>query len=194
MKTRDAMQITVQTHPNGYGLTVNGNEFMYFNEVDLLAGFMAHVGLGETQNMERGTILSSLMSAMLGDAYANCVSLLKQRVGLLTSQINGSIERMDRAVNFVNDTEAVVKGFQRRLDNIGFQLKATEADYEINKKEVDRFRKALVSLDVKAQTLTKSFEDSGALLELAKKSQQRRAKRSPQRARMATTIRKLNRP
>ncbi len=41
MKTKDAIQVKVQTYPNGYGLTVNGEEFMYLNPIDLVAGFIS---------------------------------------------------------------------------------------------------------------------------------------------------------
>ena len=88
MAKKEKLTLSLQTVPYGYVLKVEDQEFMYFNEVDLLAGFLSHVGMGETSPMEKGTILSSLFTAMMGDAYADAVTTLKQRVGLLTSQYN----------------------------------------------------------------------------------------------------------
>ena len=45
-------RITVQTLPNGYSLNFDGdrqNGYMYFNENDLLKGFMIHIGLNMTE-------------------------------------------------------------------------------------------------------------------------------------------------
>ena len=91
MKERNLMKISLRTVSNGYTLTVDESEFMYFNEVDLLAGFMAHVGLSETGYMDKGAILNTLFSAMMGSAYADSVTTLKQRVGLLSSQYDITI-------------------------------------------------------------------------------------------------------
>ena len=91
-KEKHFMKIEVHTLPNGYSLDVDGTSYMYYNEIDLIAGFMAHVGLSETNYMDRGSILSALMSAMIGDAYSDAVTTLKQRVGLLTTQYTTTIE------------------------------------------------------------------------------------------------------
>ena len=46
------INISVKTVPNGYVLKVgDAEDFLYFNEIDLLAGFMARVGaLSTTQD------------------------------------------------------------------------------------------------------------------------------------------------
>ena len=43
----ELLNIKIQTLPNGYALTVDNNEYMYFTLEKLLEGFMYHVGLGE---------------------------------------------------------------------------------------------------------------------------------------------------
>lgn len=53
MAKKEKMTLTVKTVPNGYTLKVDDQEFMYFNEIDLLAGFLSHVGMGETNSMEK---------------------------------------------------------------------------------------------------------------------------------------------
>jgi cysteinyl-tRNA synthetase len=164
MKTKEAMQISITTKPNGYDLTVNGEGFLYFNEVDLMAGFMAHVGLGETASMEKGSILSALMSAMLGDSYTDAVTLLKQRVGLLTSQYNTTIERMDKAIEYVTQAEKTINGFMRRLETIETQIRSTELDHADSKKVVDEVKKNVSSLQKKADEITNSLANSATIM------------------------------
>ena len=164
MKTKDAIQVSVQTHPNGYGLEVNGEKFMYFNEVELMAGFMSHVGLGETKSMEKGTILSMLMAAMLGDAYTDAVTTLKQRVGLLTSQYNTTIERMDKAIEYVNQAENTINGLMKRINDLEQKMKGTEADHAENKKVVDEAKKKLADIEKKADDVYNSLANSATIL------------------------------
>lgn len=164
MKTKDSMQISLQTHPNGYGLTVNGEKFMYLNLVDLMAGFMAHVGLGFETQMEKGTILSSLMAAMLGDAYTDAVTTLKQRVGLLTSQYTTTIEQMDKAIDYVAQAEKTISGLTARIENIETNLKATEVDHAKNKKAVDDVAKTIVEIDKKAENVFNSLSNSATII------------------------------
>lgn len=164
MKTKNSMQISLQTHPNGYGLTVNGEKFMYLNLVDLMAGFMAHVGLGFETQMEKGTILSSLMAAMLGDAYTDAVTTLKQRVGLLTSQYTTTIEQMDKSIDYVTQAEKTISGLTARIENIDTQLKATEVDHAKNKKAVDDVAKTIVELEKKAENVFNSLSNSATII------------------------------
>lgn len=164
MKTKDAIQVKVQTYPNGYGLTVNGEEFMYLNPMDLVAGFMAHVGLGEPTQMEKGSILSALMAAMLGESYTTAVTTLKQRVGLLTSQYNTTIERMDKAIEYVTSAEKTIDGMIKRIEAIEDQLKGTEAEHAENKKVVDDVKDKLADIDKKADKVMDSLANSATIL------------------------------
>lgn len=45
-------QITLRTLPNGYILKVNANEYVYFNEKELVTGFLFHVGYNEPEASE----------------------------------------------------------------------------------------------------------------------------------------------
>lgn len=45
-------QITLRTLPNGYVLKVNANEYVYFNEKELVMGFLFHVGYNEPESSE----------------------------------------------------------------------------------------------------------------------------------------------
>ena len=40
---------------------------MYYNPMDLLAGFMVHVGLQQTEYMEKGNILTMLFQILVAN-------------------------------------------------------------------------------------------------------------------------------
>lgn len=124
MAKKDLPKIKLSTLPNGYALTIDDKEYMYFNEIDLLAGFMGHVGMREVDYADRGTILTSLMSAMLGDTFTNAVATLKQRVALLSGKYETTMEKMDDAIAYVNNAQKQIDSLGRDIKNLqeGFKL------------------------------------------------------------------------
>jgi predicted nuclease with TOPRIM domain len=118
MAKKDLAKINLSTLPNGYALTVDGKEYMYFNEIDLMAGFMGHVGMREVDYADRGTILSSLMSAMLGDTFTTAVATLKQRVSLLSGKYETTMEKMDDAIAYVNDAQKQISRLEKDIQNL----------------------------------------------------------------------------
>ena len=170
MAKKELKQIMLKTVPNGYALSVDGTECMYFNEVDMLAGFLAHVGLCESANMDKGTILSVLFSAMMGEAYADQVTTLKQRVGLLSSQYNTTIERMDKAIEYVTQAEKTISGLVNRIEQIEIQLKATEADHAKNKKVVDDTSTKLADIQRRSEQTLNSLANTATILKSLEES------------------------
>lgn len=159
MAKKEKLTLSLQTVPNGYVLKVEDQEFMYFNEVDLLAGFLSHVGMGETSPMDKGTIISSLFSAMMGNAYADAVTTLKQRVGLLTSQYNTTISRMDDAIDYVTNAEKQIEGLGKRIKATDEAMKATELLHADNKKEVGATNTRLTMIETRVDELSKRAEE-----------------------------------
>jgi len=135
MAKKNLQKIKVSTLPNGYALTVEDQEYMYFNEIDLLAGFMGHVGMREVDYADRGTILSSLMSAMLGETFTNAVATLKQRVSLLSGKYETTMAKMDDAIVYVNNAQNQIERLEKDIKNLqdGFR----EALNENNKLKSD---------------------------------------------------------
>lgn len=170
MAKKELKQIMLKTVPNGYALSVDGTECMYFNEVDMLAGLLTHVGLCESANMDRGTILSVLFSAMMGEAYADQVTTLKQRVGLLSSQYNTTIERMDKAMEYVSQAEKTISGLMNRIEQIETQLKATEADHAKNKKVVDDTSNKLADIQARSNQVMNSLANTATILKTLEES------------------------
>ena len=158
MAKKEKMMISLQTVTNGYTLSVDGNEFMYYTEIDLLAGFLAHVGIGETTPMEKGTILSSLFSAMLGGAYADAVTTLKQRVALLTSQYTTTIDRMDKAIDYVTQAEKQIESMTNRIKALEDSLKATDMTNATTKKSVNEANTRMTMIMGKVSDIDKRAE------------------------------------
>ena len=163
-KEKHFMKIEVHTLPNGYSLDVDGTGYMYYNEIDLIAGFMARVGLSETNYMDRGSILSALMSAMIGDAYSDAVTTLKQRVGLLTTQYTTTIERMDKAIDYVTQAEKQIDSMLGRVKALEEQIKGTEQIHIDNKKIVEDTKLKLASIEKKADKVMDSLANSATIM------------------------------
>ena len=163
-KEKHLLKIDVHTLPNGYSLDVDGTGYMYYNEIDLIAGFMAHVGLSETNYMDRGSIMSALMSAMIGDAYSDAVTTLKQRVGLLTTQYTTTIERMDKAIDYVTQAEKQIDSMLGRVKALEEQIKGTEQIHIDNKKIVEDTKLKLASIEKKADKVMDSLANSATIM------------------------------
>lgn len=121
---REQRTITLDTLPNGYSLEVDGEAFMYFNEADLLAGFLTHVGLAESKSMERGTILSGLVAALFGQAYAEGVATLRARVNQLTLRANDAMSEMDEATNYAHTAGKTITDLKAQVQELRESVQA----------------------------------------------------------------------
>lgn len=128
MAKKNLAKINLSTLPNGYALTVDSQEYMYFNEIDLMAGFMGHVGMRDVDYADRGTILSSLMSAMLGDTFTDAVATLKQRVALLSGKYETTMAKMDDAIAYVNNAQKQIERLVKDIQNLQDGFKAALND------------------------------------------------------------------
>lgn len=65
-KKKKLPRIEVHTLPNGYSLAIEGHkqEYMYFTPEKLLEGFMVHVGLKMTEQLNTDTIKNFIDSAL----------------------------------------------------------------------------------------------------------------------------------
>ena len=77
-KTRPS--IDVKTVPNGYTLTVDKGNYMYFTPEELLMGFMMHVGCGVTTELDTDK-LPSIVAAIV--AYPTQQELVQKNIWIL---------------------------------------------------------------------------------------------------------------
>lgn len=82
-------KITIQTLPNGYSLNVDGlhpGGFLYYNEMELLAGFITHVGLHEENPMESTKMLRIMFQTIIGQEYVEAADNMMQTVEKLSKR------------------------------------------------------------------------------------------------------------
>ena len=123
-------QITVQTLPNGYALNFDGNEFMYFNEVDLLAGFLARVGSGQTKEMEKGDILNALFDIMLGQKYAQDVTKLNDVVMRLEAKYSERLTKLEKEIKVIDEAIEKHATMKKQLELVTKMTKEMQEGYE----------------------------------------------------------------
>jgi hypothetical protein len=89
-------RIEVRTLPNGYSLNFDGahqaNGYMYFTADKLLEGFMLHIGLNMTEQLDTETMQNFIMSALEWNSNEKCVreiERLKRELSAMTSKRNG---------------------------------------------------------------------------------------------------------
>lgn len=82
MKRKKIKQITVETHPNGYSLRFDGMSavqgYMYLTLDKLLEGFMLHIGLGMTDQLDQETMQDFILAACNWNENEACVGEIKR--------------------------------------------------------------------------------------------------------------------
>ena len=96
MAKEKLIKINVRNLPNGYSLTVGTQEYMYYNPMDLLAGFMVHVGLQQTEYMEKGNILTMLFQILVGEQWEDNVNAMYGRINDMDSRLTGTLNRLEK--------------------------------------------------------------------------------------------------
>lgn len=88
MKKKNIKHICVSTLQNGYTLSFDGmNEksgYMYFSIEDLLKGFMMHIGLNMTDQLDMDSVDAFLKAVIQWNDNKKCVAEIRR----LTTQLN----------------------------------------------------------------------------------------------------------
>ena len=109
-------KITIQTLPNGYSLDVEGlhpGGFMYFNEIELLAGFITHVGLHEENPMESTKMLRIMFQTIIGQEYVEAADNMMQTVAELNKrcqEIEKKLRELQAEANATKKTKEPTNG------------------------------------------------------------------------------------
>jgi len=132
-KKKNLKKITVLTVPNGYTLTYDGMKpaggHMYFTPEQLLEGFMVHIGLEMTEQLDIDTMQDFIVAACNWKDNAKCI----QEIEKLNTQVNGLrlrrnglatklIAERNRLLTMVEAIRKMEKKFKGT--DIGDQLKA----------------------------------------------------------------------
>lgn len=111
-------KIELRTLPNGYSLEYAGKKFMYFNELDLLAGFNARVGAGETAYLEKGDVLKAVFDMMLGEQYARDIEQLNKTVLALEMKYNDSVAKLERELIKVEEANEKHEALRKKIKEL----------------------------------------------------------------------------
>ena len=155
-------KITVTTHPNGYTLEFDGHEFMYFNEMDLLAGFIARVGGGNTKEMEKGSLLNAMFDVMLGEKYAQDVTRLNDTVAKLEVKYADRINRLERQISILDDAQEKHEAVMKNVKNLTEMVHKLMEGYGEACKPYDEYRLRIDKLDKDTSRIESHFKAATA--------------------------------
>lgn len=150
-------KISLQTVPNGYAFSYDGHEFLYFNEVDLLAGMMARIGSGETKEMEKGTILNCLFDVMLGEKYAKDVAKLNDTVNRLAETYSSRISKIAEQINILNDAIAQHETLKKQLDTTTELTNKMAEGYKRAYQPYDEYNRRISRLEANTMKMESKF-------------------------------------
>lgn len=150
-------KITVATLPNGYSLDVDGEEFMYFNELDLLAGFLARVGSASAKDMEKNELLNALFNMMLGQKYQNDVDRLKQTVNRLEARYTDVTAKLGRELEKANEANEKHEKLMKRIADLTKLVDEMQQGYQEACKPYDEYNKRINTLESKTTKTESHF-------------------------------------
>lgn len=140
---KDLKKIAIQTVPNGYNLTIGTTDFHYFNELDLLAGFIAHLGSEDTRELQRGNLLSTAFSLMLGEEYTKSVDNLKAKVDMCTKQSDEAMKKLQEKIKKANELLEKSDKIEERIKELSDRITETSKQFGEAKEENDKIAKEI---------------------------------------------------
>lgn len=148
--SKENIRISVQTLPNGYALTVDDQEYMYFNTRELLEGLFYHVGLEKTGYMDRQTIHDLMFAAATWpdakDAVKDALRLTAEN-SRLTKEVGGLKHKigklMDTNDSLQDQLKELTKGDKAKPKKGSGNKNVTLADVAQRQKPVNLITKAI---------------------------------------------------
>ncbi len=116
-------KITLQTLPNGYSLNVEGlhpGGFLYYNEMELLAGFITHVGLHEANPMEGTKMLRIMFQTIIGQEYVEAADNMMQTVAELNKccpEIEKKLHELQTEANVTKKVKETKPKKKKKVDD-----------------------------------------------------------------------------
>ena len=150
-------KIVVMTHPNGYSLNIEGEEFMYFNELDLLLGFLSHVGTGNTNDMEKSDLINALFNMMLGQKYTQDVDKLKMTVNRLEARYTDVTAKMQRELDKVKEANERHEKLTKRTEELTKLVDEMQQGYQKAYKPYDEYNKRISKLESQTTKMESHF-------------------------------------
>lgn len=150
-------KIVVMTHPNGYSLNIEGEEFMYYNELDLLLGFLSRVGTGNTNDMEKSDLLNALFNMMLGQKYTQDVDKLKMAVNRLEARYTDVTAKLQRELEKVKEANERHEKLTKRNEELTKMVDEMQQGYQKAYKPYDEYNKRIAKLESQTTKMESHF-------------------------------------
>lgn len=157
-------KIKSDTVPNGYTLTVDGKEYMYFTVEEYLAGVLAHIGMEQKDPMTNEEILEVLFNALLGTEHAKKLAKMRSDIQKLESDYTIRLELLDKTYKRVKDYEDMSDGLHDRLGKVRKEVQDLEAAFKKGKPHAQELLKGIGTLELKSYKLREEMKESRALI------------------------------
>ena len=157
--------ISITTHlkgkdANSYTMTIDGDNYLYFSELDLLLGFIARVGSCNDENADRSTLMNSLFNIMLGEKYTNDIDKLNMTVQRLTEKFNGKIKRLDTEIQRFQNASDEFAQFKKKLEDTTDKIKTMEQSLKEARGPFLEYKHQLVKMQSALTELDKHFKST----------------------------------
>ena len=140
MAKKELIDINVHKLPKGYSLTVGSQEYMYYNPMDLLAGFMVHVGLQQTEYMEKGNILTMLFQILVGEQWEDNVNAMYGKINDMDSKVSYTLNRLEKTAKIGDKLEPRVNDMDETITTLSEGIAKQK---EINRKTLMDVRESV---------------------------------------------------
>lgn len=182
-------KIEVSTVKNGYTLDVEGhnNGYMYFSVGELLAGILAHIGMGIKEPMEEKEILEVLFGALIGSEYAQKIANMRDSIIKLEGELHEKIERVNKVVSRLREYENIAENLNDRIDRVRTDMREVENRNKEDKKLAAELTKAVDTLTTKSNQLKEEVKDAKKMLReirMAEAAEKRKAEEAAKDAEM----------
>lgn len=180
MAKEKLININVHNLPNGYSLTVGSQEYMYYNPMDLLAGFMVHVGLQQTEYMEKGNILTMLFQILVGEQWEENVNAMYGRINDMDSRLTSTLNNLNKTAKIgdkleprVNDIDSTIsdltESITKQKDINRKTLMDVRESVQIVKEATAEYKKESATYKENFKLFSASIKDVKAMREEAEK-------------------------
>lgn len=154
--------IKVSKLPNGYAFTYEGEEFMCFSPMMLVAEVMARVGGANSDEMDKGSLLHCLFEVMLGQQYAKDVDKLKATVTRLENLYATRIAKLDKQIAIMDDAINKHEQMKKQLETTTELANKMSDAYKDAYKPYDEYNKRITKLEGDTMKMESHFKSATA--------------------------------
>ena len=154
--------IRVSKLPNGYAFTYEGEEFMCFSPMMLVAEVMARVGGANPDEMDKGSLLHCLFEVMLGQQYAKDVDKLKATVTRLENLYAKRIEQLDKQIAILDEAIAKHETMKKQLETTAELANKMSEAYKDAYKPYDEYNRRIMKLENDTMKMEAHFKSATA--------------------------------